>query len=126
MVKKARALTAVDAGYHDIKVEPRTSNLEQRRADIFFVDARGMKTFHHYTDDVVSHPHSPAHHLGERSDPYHAMGKSETRKAGSYRTQCWGWQVHHSWEGYPERFQLRTICKPAASATDITVDHFKC
>ena len=46
-----------------------------------------MKTFHHYTDDVVSHPHSPSHHMGERSDPYHAMGKSETRKAGSYRTQ---------------------------------------
>jgi hypothetical protein len=87
LVKKARALTAADAGYGDIKVEPRTSNLDQRRADIFFVDARGMKTFHHYTDDVVSHPHSPAHHLGERSDPYHAMGKSETKKAGSYRTQ---------------------------------------
>ena len=51
------------------------------------MDARGLKTFHHYTDDVVSHPHSPAHHLGERSDPYHAMGKSETKKAGSYRTQ---------------------------------------
>ena len=25
--------------------------------------------------------------MGERSDPYHAMGKSETRKAGSYRMQ---------------------------------------
>ena len=84
-MKKARALTAADAGYTDIKVEPRTSNLDQRRADIFFLDARGMKTFHHYTDDVVSHPHSPAHHMGERSDPYHAMGKSVTRLAHTGR-----------------------------------------
>jgi hypothetical protein len=88
LVKNVRAAAVKEAGYADIKIEPRTNALrDQRRADIFFVDSSGHKTIHYYTDDCVGHPLSPTHINGELSGDARVIDKMEKVKNDSYAVQ---------------------------------------
>ena len=83
LVKEARADAIRAAGYSDIKVEPRLSTANQRRADIFYVDCSHKHT-HYYTDDVVGHPLCDTHIGAEASDPCSTLRKCEAAKAQAY------------------------------------------
>ena len=62
MVKLVRTDLVKEAGYSDVRVEPRLRDLaaapapSQRRGDIFFVDDSRHVHFHYLTDDVIVHP----------------------------------------------------------------------
>jgi len=84
LVKAARADAIKAAGYDDIKVEPRLSTSNQRRADIFYVDRSGHKHIHYYTDDVVCHPLCNSHIAAEANDPLSTLRKVEAAKAADY------------------------------------------
>ena len=64
MVKVVRAEAVKEAGYSQIRVEPRLSTSNQRRGDVFFVDETRHKHIHYLTDDVVVHPLCPTHMRG--------------------------------------------------------------
>ena len=73
-----------DAGYDDLKVEPRLSTTNQRRADIFYVDRSGHQHIHYYTDDVVCHPLCNTHIAAEALDHCSTLKKVEAAKTAAY------------------------------------------
>ena len=99
LVKRARSGLVREAGLSDIRVEPRTSTTDQRRADIFCADKTAHVHVHYYTDDTVGHPlaptyiackgHSfnPDHAHGEAADPYHTLAILEAKKATAYASK---------------------------------------
>jgi hypothetical protein len=91
LVKAARADTVREAGYVDVRVEPRLSTLgaaratSQRRGDVFFVDDSKHVHFWHLTDDVIVHPLSPTYlDRGEIDNPRYAMDQAAKKKRVSY------------------------------------------
>ena len=80
-----RAAAVREAGYEDIKVEPRTNaQRDQRRADIFFVDRSTSKHIYYYTDDCVGHPLCPTHIEGESNGTARVLDKLEQSKIDDY------------------------------------------
>ena len=84
LVNGARVDAIKAAGYDEIKVEPRLSTSNQRRADIFYVDRSSYKHIHYYTDDVVCHPLCDTHITAEASDPLATLRKVEAAKGVAY------------------------------------------
>jgi hypothetical protein len=75
------------AGYTGVVVEPRMSNINARRADIFYIDDLSYKHIHYYTDDCVGHPLSESNFERERKDPSATLRKLEVAKELSYRAE---------------------------------------
>jgi hypothetical protein len=86
MVKVVRAEAVKEAGYSQIRVEPRLSTSNQRRGDVFFVDETRHKHIHYLTDDVVVHPLCPTHmEHGEARDHLHAISQAVREKDKVYK-----------------------------------------
>jgi hypothetical protein len=97
LVKHVRAAAIREAGYSEIKIEPRTNaQRDQRRADIFFVDRSAHKHIHYYTDDCVGHPLCPTHIQGELSGSARVLDKLETAKIDHYADQLSAARTHPS------------------------------
>jgi hypothetical protein len=75
------------AGYTGVVVEPRMSNVNARRADIFYIDDLSYKHVHYYTDDCVGHPLSVSNFEREVKDPSATLLKLECAKELSYRAE---------------------------------------
>jgi len=91
MVKLVRTDLVKEAGYADVRVEPRLRDLaaapapSQRRGDVFFVDDSRHVHFHYLTDDVIVHPLSPTFmDSGELDNPRHAMDQASKKKKALY------------------------------------------
>lgn len=91
MVKLVRTDLVNEAGYADVRVEPRLRDLaaapapSQRRGDVFFVDDSRHVHFHYLTDDVIVHPLSPTFmDSGELDNPRHAMDQASKKKKALY------------------------------------------
>ena len=91
MVKLVRTELVKEAGYADVRVEPRLRDLDaapatsQRRGDVSFVDNSRHVHFHYLTDDVIVHPLSPTFmDHGELTDPLYAMDRAAKKKKELY------------------------------------------
>ena len=84
MVKETRAALAKEAGYSQMRTEPRLSTISQRRGDVFFVDDTKHKHFHYMSDDVIVHPLCRTHIRSELANPLASMEEAEKKKKATY------------------------------------------
>ena len=96
MVKVVRAEAVKEAGYSQIRVEPRLSTSNQRRGDVFFVDETRHKHIHYLTDDVVVHPLCPTHMRGEATDHLYALSQAVREKDKEYKQPLEAMRSHGS------------------------------